>query len=79
MKIFPGFNGEDYSYVTMFRNVRDMIALLVLMPILSTKLQIHEGLIIGITTGLESAGFFILPFIDQVWQIYLVEVCQKLM
>lgn len=74
LKILPEFNGEDYSHVTVFRNVRDMIATLVMMPILSTKLQINEGLLICIAAATETAGFLMTPFITKVWHIYFTEV-----
>ena len=66
---FPGFDGESYSNLILFKNIVNMIALLIFIPILSTKLHDSTILIIGLT--LTSVGLVLSSFAKQLWQIYV--------
>ncbi len=74
LKAFPGFSGTDFSYFLMFQNIRDAFGLLVLMPIFSTKLQIHEGLLNSIVLFFECLAFLLSAYAKELWQFYLAQV-----
>ena len=74
LKTFPGFNGASFSHLILFFNIKDILALLVIMPIVSQKLQIHEALLSAIALISQSLGYFFAPFATELWQFYLCHV-----
>ena len=76
LKTFPhyGFDGESYSRFLLFFSIKDIIALLVIMPILSQIFQIHEALLTAITLILQSLGYFLAPFTTNLWIFYAIHV-----
>ena len=69
---FSGFNSESWSNLILFKNIVNMIALLILVPILSSKLHDSTILMIGLT--LTSVGFVVASFAQRLWQIYVANV-----
>ena len=74
LKRFPGFNGTSFSHLILFFNIKDIVALLFIMPIVSQKLQIHEALLSTIALIGQSLGYFFAPFATELWQFYLCHV-----
>lgn len=74
LKRFPGFDGTSFSHLILFFNIKDIVALLIIMPIVSQKLQIHEALLSAIALIGQSLGYFFAPFATELWQFYLCHV-----
>lgn len=74
LKTFPDFDGQDYSYFMIFFTLRDAFSCLVLMPILSTRLQIHDAILTGISLMFEVSGYLMMPFVLEVWHFYFAQV-----
>lgn len=71
---FPGFTGTDYSNFTLFKTLMDFCTLSLLVPLLSRKLQIHEGLLSFVALLLTSLGYIWAAFSTAIWQFYLAHV-----
>jgi len=74
LKTFPGFDGASFSHFILFFNIKDIFALLVIMPIVSAKFQMHEALLIAITLVLQSLGYFFAAFATKLWLFYLIHI-----
>ena len=68
--VFPGFTGEQFSYFTIYTNLRDIFCLLVLIPIFTIKLKMGECLLMSLGTFLAGIGLFLSGFAVKVWQYY---------
>ena len=74
LKILDNFDGEDYAYYMVASNLLSMFGLLVVMPIISGKLHIHEGLILTFITGTTTIGITLQGFAKKLWHFYVCEV-----
>ena len=74
LKTFPGFDGASYSRFILFFSIKDIVALLVIMPIVSQIFQVHEALLTAITLILQSLGYFFAPFTSNIWIFYGIHV-----
>ncbi len=62
LKVFPGFNGEKYSYYSIYHQLIGVAGLLVLLPVMSDVLRWHEttsslAISLAITIGHLSTAF----------------------
>ena len=73
LNILEIFDGNDYAYFLVYRNLLFMTGLFVVMPILSGKLKLHEGLILTIVTALTATGIFLSGFATKLWHFYVTE------
>jgi len=55
--VFDGFTGSDFANINVCFNLMSTFALMVLMPILSIKLKIHDAMLQFIVMSLEVIGF----------------------
>ena len=55
-KAFDGFSGEDFAYLTMFITAMNTIGLLVILPLLSHILNLHESTIQTMAITVEVIG-----------------------
>ena len=74
LRQFSGFTGTDWSRLQVFTYVKDIISLLILMPLLTTKFQMHETLFNTFGLGLNCVGFLIAAFAVDLWQFYVAQV-----
>ena len=71
--VFKGFNETDYANFNVAMSVLNTFCLVILMPILSGKFEIHDSLLIFIMLMFEVVSSFITPFVTTVWQFYLAQ------
>ena len=69
-KVLEGFTGSDDAYMTVFITAMNSIGLLVILPILSHKLRLHDTLIQVFVVSTECMGYFLFAFSTQLWQVY---------
>ena len=69
---FPGFDGQANANLILFSNIVNMIALLILVPLISTRL--HDSLILTIGLSLTCLGLILAANAQKLWQIYLSHV-----
>merc|ERR1712156_793374 len=71
LKTFEGFDGADYSRYNAFEKVTQALGIFVALPIMSIKLRTHDALVISVSLFLETIGYFICGFCDELWQFYV--------
>ena len=65
-----GFDGTDYSWLTVFRTGFNTLGLLLILPFLSQFCKLHDTMIQTIVTTAECIGYFLFACSNQVWQVY---------
>jgi len=71
--VFEGFTETDYSHYYVAMSALNTFCLVVIMPILSRKFQIHDAVIIFIILMCEVISFCITTFATTLWQFYLAQ------
>ena len=72
--VFSPFEPADYSEFTIIINLCNAVCLMIIVPILSQKLKIHDSMLIAIILVTEVVSFSISPFVkDVLWQFYIVQ------
>ena len=72
--VFSPFEPADYSEFTIIINLCNAVCLMIIVPILSQKLKIHDSMLIAIILVTEVVSFSISPFVkDDLWQFYIVQ------
>ena len=71
--VFDGFNETDYALLNIVMSLVAFVCLMVIMPIFSGKLQIHDALMLFVIVTCEVVSSAILPFVDSLWQFYLAQ------
>ncbi len=69
--VFDGFNETDYALLKIVMSLLGFFCLMVIMPIFSGKLQIHDTLLLLVIVTCDVVSSAILPFVDSLWQFYL--------
>jgi len=69
--VFDGFNEKDYVLLKIVMSLLGFFCLMVIMPIFSGKLQIHDTLLLLVIVTCDVVSSAILPFVDSLWQFYL--------
>ena len=69
-KVLDGFTGSDDAYMTVFITAMNSIGLLIILPLLSHKLKLHDALIQVFVVATECMGYFLFAFSAQLWQVY---------
>ena len=65
-----GFNGTDFSWLTVFRTSLNTVGLLLILPLLSCWCKLHDTMIQTIVITCECIGYFLFAFSNKVWQVY---------
>jgi len=71
--VFDGFTETDYAHFNVAMAVFNTFCLVVIMPIFSGKLQIHDALMLFVILIFEVVSSFITPFVSTLWQFYLAQ------
>jgi MFS transporter, PCFT/HCP family, solute carrier family 46, member 3 len=71
--IFNGFTETDYSNFNIAMSVLNTFCLVVIMPILSHRLQLHDALMIFLMLVCEVISSCVTPFATMLWQFYLAQ------
>ena len=70
--VFDGFEDQDYAYYSVFNYVCCTVYLMVVVPILNTKVRLHDAVMLLVIVSVEGLYFTIAPFATELWQFYLV-------
>ncbi len=70
---FSGFDGTDYSYYTVYYKLLGITGLMLVMPLLSRVLGVHESVILVGINAANAAGYVATAFTVEVWQFYLAQ------
>ena len=70
--VFEDFDETDFSYYSVFYNLSAIFYLMVVTPFLSSKLKLHDALILFIAVAIEAISLAVTPFAEVLWQMYLV-------
>ena len=71
--VFKPFEPVDYSQFTVIISLCNAVCLMIIVPILSQKLKIHDSMLIAIILATEVVSFGISPFVDVLWKFYIVQ------
>ena len=71
--VFDGFNETDYSHFNVAMYLLNTFCLVVVMPIFSGKLKIHDSMLLFIILICEVVSSFITAFVTKLWQFYLAQ------
>jgi hypothetical protein len=69
--VFEDFDETGYAHFNVAISVLNTFGLMVVMPIMSGKFQIHDAMMLFIVLMCEVVGSFIAPFVTTLWQFYL--------
>ena len=72
--IFDGFTGKDYAHLSVVMLLVRTVVLLFIMPIISSKLKVHDALLITILNGIEVVAAIAKPFTTTLWEFYFAYV-----
>lgn len=70
--VFDGFTENDYSYYTVYNSICCTIYLMVAVPLMNTKVRLHDATMLVIIVSSEALFNTIAPFATDLWQFYLV-------
>ncbi|TRY80252.1 hypothetical protein TCAL_13569, partial [Tigriopus californicus] len=71
IKAIPNYDGTIHSYMNIMMKILGTLALLFVIPLLSLKLKLHEGLILVIINVLVTLGYLTTSFAHNIWQFFL--------
>ena len=69
--VFDGFNETDFAHYNVAISFLNTFFLMIVIPIFSGKLQIHDAMMLFIICVCEILSSFITPFVATLWQFYL--------
>ena len=70
-KVFEGYDGTDNAIYTIYLRIIGMFGLLVVIPIVSGKLQMHEGLVLTAINYTVAIGAILSAYAVTLWQFYI--------
>ena len=68
--VFDGFNETDYAMMNIVMLLLAFVCLIIVMPILSGKLKIHDAFMLFIIVSCEVVSSTTIPFVKSLWQFY---------
>ena len=71
--VFDGFTETDYALLNIAMSVVAFVYLMIIMPIFSGKLQVHDALMLFFIIACEVVGAAFIPFVTDLWQFYLAQ------
>ena len=71
--VFKPFDASDYATFSVIINICNAICLMIIVPILSQKFKIHDAMLIFIILVTEVISFGVSPFVNELWQFYLIQ------
>ncbi len=70
LKTFEGFTGTDFATFMVFLNVISVIGLVLVMPLMSRKLRMHDALMLTLILWTESTGLLWSAFVNKLGWYY---------
>ena len=70
--VYEDFDETDFSYYSVFYNISAIFFLMVVTPFLSSKLKLHDALILFLIVSTEAISLAVTPFALVLWQLYIV-------
>ena len=70
--VFDNFGPTENAYFSVFTNMCTVFSLMVIMPILSSKLKLHDALILFIIVTSEAISSVAAPFAKELWQFWII-------
>jgi hypothetical protein len=67
------FDGTDWAYLSFVQRALNSFALLVIMPIVSSKLQIHETIILVFISISVAIAQILGAFVTKEWQLWVTQ------
>ncbi len=71
--VFDGFSETDYALLNIVMSLLSFVCLMIIMPIFSGKLQVHDALMLFIISVCEVVSAAVIPFTNTLWQFYLAQ------
>ena len=71
--VFKPFDESDYATFSVIIHICNAICLMIIVPVLSQKLKVHDAMLIFIILVTEVISFAVTPFVDELWQFYLIQ------
>ena len=71
---FDGFTSTDFAYFSVTLNVCSIICLIVIMPIVSGKLNVSDSLLLTFISVAETLGYVLSPFTSNLTLFYLCQI-----
>jgi MFS family permease len=74
MLLVFNISASDYATFNVVMNLCHAVCLMLVVPILSQKFKLHDAMLIFIILVTEVISFAATPFVDTLWQFYLVKL-----
>jgi len=70
--VFDNFGPTENAYFSVFTNMCTVFSLMVIMPILSSKLKLHDAIVLFIIVTCEAISSVAAPFAKELWQFWII-------
>ncbi len=72
LRVFDNFGPTENSYFLVFTNMCTAFSMIVVMPILSSKLKLHDAFVLLTIVTIEAVCSVASPYAQELWQFWII-------